>query len=174
MFKAYGKSVGGGILGEKQRGVVVTARVTRGVDVAQHLESARTAEVADLRGVAGVALGGAAVVEVDRGGATLRRLRVRAGVAGRVGNRRRDRGRRAHRDGGEDVWGGLRSGRGQQLQEEAFDGAFCVRLLAGDDPFTAAHYANTAAALATTGFGAVAPLPDDAAVRALLGTVQLT
>ncbi len=38
--------------------------------------------------------------------------------------------------------------------------------LAGDDPFRAADYANVAAALATTGFGAVAPLPDDAAVRA--------
>lgn len=48
---------------------------------------------------------------------------------------------------------------------DCFDGAFAVRVLAGDDPFTAAHYANIAAALATTGFGAVAPLPDDAAVR---------
>ena len=51
---------------------------------------------------------------------------------------------------------------------DCFDGAFCVRLLAGDDPFVAAEYANAAAALATTGYGAVAPLPDDAAVRALL------
>ena len=48
---------------------------------------------------------------------------------------------------------------------DCFDGAFAVRTLAGDDPFTAARYANVAAALATTGFGAVAPLPDDAAVR---------
>lgn len=52
---------------------------------------------------------------------------------------------------------------------DCFDGAFCVRLLAGDDPFAAARYANAAAALATTGFGAVAPLPDDARVRTLLG-----
>lgn len=51
---------------------------------------------------------------------------------------------------------------------DCFDGAFCVRLLAGDDPFAAAAYANAAAGLATTGYGAVAPLPDDAAVRALL------
>ena len=34
--------------------------------------------------------------------------------------------------------------------------------------FSAARYANAAAALATTGFGAVAPLPRDAEVRALL------
>ncbi|HZQ61041.1 MAG TPA: sugar kinase [Casimicrobiaceae bacterium] len=51
---------------------------------------------------------------------------------------------------------------------DCFDGAFCVRLLAGDDPYAAARYANAAAALATTGFGAVAPLPDHAAVQALL------
>ena len=38
--------------------------------------------------------------------------------------------------------------------------------LAGDDAFDAARYANAAAALATTGFGAVAPLPRDADVRA--------
>lgn len=51
---------------------------------------------------------------------------------------------------------------------DCFDGAFNVRLLAGDGPFAAARYANAAAALATTGYGAVAPLPDDAAVRASL------
>jgi 2-dehydro-3-deoxygluconokinase len=50
---------------------------------------------------------------------------------------------------------------------DCFDGAFATRLLAGDDPFTAAGYANIAAALATTGFGAVAPLPRDADVRAV-------
>ena len=38
----------------------------------------------------------------------------------------------------------------------------------GDTPFAAARYANAAAALATTGFGAVAPLPRDAEVRKLL------
>ena len=42
---------------------------------------------------------------------------------------------------------------------DCFDGAFATRLLAGDDPVAAARYANTAAALATTGYGAVAPLP---------------
>jgi 2-dehydro-3-deoxygluconokinase len=51
---------------------------------------------------------------------------------------------------------------------DCFDGAFNVRLLAGDDVFAAARYANAAAALATTGFGAVAPLPRDVDVRALL------
>lgn len=51
---------------------------------------------------------------------------------------------------------------------DCFDGAFAVRMLAGDDPFTAAAYANVAAALATTGFGAVAPLPRDGDVRKLL------
>jgi 2-dehydro-3-deoxygluconokinase len=51
---------------------------------------------------------------------------------------------------------------------DCFDGAFAVRMLSGDDPFTAAGYANTAAALATTGYGAVAPLPRDADVRAVL------
>ena len=52
---------------------------------------------------------------------------------------------------------------------DCFDGAFTARIVGGDDPFAAARYANAAAALATTGFGAVAPLPTDAQVRALLG-----
>ncbi|HTP47941.1 MAG TPA: sugar kinase [Casimicrobiaceae bacterium] len=51
---------------------------------------------------------------------------------------------------------------------DCFDGAFAVRILAGDDPFAAARYANAAAALATTGYGAVAPLPRPPAVEALL------
>ena len=54
---------------------------------------------------------------------------------------------------------------------DCFDGAFVVRMLAGDDAFAAARYANVAAALATTGYGAVAPLPDDAAVRAFHAAV---
>jgi 2-dehydro-3-deoxygluconokinase len=40
--------------------------------------------------------------------------------------------------------------------------------LAGDDPFAAARYANAAAALSTTGYGAVAPIPRPDAVNALL------
>ncbi|PZW38968.1 2-dehydro-3-deoxygluconokinase [Humitalea rosea] len=51
---------------------------------------------------------------------------------------------------------------------DTFAGAFLARTLAGDDPFLAARYANAAAALATTGYGAVAPIPREAAVRALL------
>lgn len=51
---------------------------------------------------------------------------------------------------------------------DCFDGAFAARIVAGEDPFTAARYANAAAALATTGYGAVAPLPRDADVRAQL------
>lgn len=51
---------------------------------------------------------------------------------------------------------------------DCFDGAFATRLLAGDDAFAAARYANAAAALATTGYGAVAPLPRPADVASLL------
>jgi len=42
---------------------------------------------------------------------------------------------------------------------DCFGGAFVARLVAGDDPFAAAQYANTAAALSTQGYGAVAPIP---------------
>jgi 2-dehydro-3-deoxygluconokinase len=51
---------------------------------------------------------------------------------------------------------------------DCFDGAFAARIIAGDDPFAAARYANVAAALATTGYGAVAPLPRAADVARLL------
>jgi 2-dehydro-3-deoxygluconokinase len=51
---------------------------------------------------------------------------------------------------------------------DCFDGAFIARVVAGDDVFTAARYANAAAALATTGYGAVAPLPRRADVERLL------
>jgi len=51
---------------------------------------------------------------------------------------------------------------------DAFAGAFLARASAGDDAVTAARYANAAAALATTGYGAVAPIPREPAVRALL------
>ncbi|TDH64085.1 sugar kinase [Dankookia rubra] len=55
---------------------------------------------------------------------------------------------------------------------DAFAGALLARLLAGDAPVEAATYANACAALSTTGYGAVAPLPRPDAVRALLrGTV---
>lgn len=51
---------------------------------------------------------------------------------------------------------------------DTFVGAFLARHLAGDNPVVAARYANAAAALATTGYGAVAPIPRPEAVRALL------
>jgi len=41
-------------------------------------------------------------------------------------------------------------------------------LVAGLDPFSAARYANIAAALSTTGYGAVAPIPTAAQVRSRL------
>ncbi len=53
---------------------------------------------------------------------------------------------------------------------DCFCGAALARLAAGDSIFAAARYANAAAALATTGFGAVAPLPRPDAVRQLLAT----
>ncbi|SLN39981.1 sugar kinase [Ruegeria meonggei] len=51
---------------------------------------------------------------------------------------------------------------------DTFDGAFLARIVAGDDPFEAARYANGAAALATLGYGAVAPMPTREAVSAFL------
>ncbi|MEM5437115.1 sugar kinase [Paraburkholderia diazotrophica] len=51
---------------------------------------------------------------------------------------------------------------------DCFGGAFIARIVAGDDPFAAARYANVAAALSTQGFGAVAPIPDRATVEKLL------
>ncbi|MDR5787207.1 MULTISPECIES: sugar kinase [Caballeronia] len=51
---------------------------------------------------------------------------------------------------------------------DCFGGAFIARIVAGDDPFAAARYANVAAALSTQGFGAVAPIPrKDEVERAL-------
>jgi 2-dehydro-3-deoxygluconokinase len=47
-------------------------------------------------------------------------------------------------------------------------GACLARLAAGDSLWEAARYANAAAALSTTGWGAVAPLPGPDAVRALM------
>ena len=55
---------------------------------------------------------------------------------------------------------------------DCYCGATLARLAAGDGLFEAARYANVAAALATTDFGAVAPLPRPAAVRALLRKIS--
>ena len=51
---------------------------------------------------------------------------------------------------------------------DCFDGAFVARLAAGDSIFEAARYANAAAALTTTGYSAIAPIPHPDAVRKLL------
>lgn len=48
---------------------------------------------------------------------------------------------------------------------DTFGGAFVARRLAGDGLREAGAYAAVAAALSTEGFGAVAPIPDAAAVR---------
>jgi 2-dehydro-3-deoxygluconokinase len=52
---------------------------------------------------------------------------------------------------------------------DCFCGSTLARLAAGDGLVEAARYANAAAALSTTGFGAVAPVPRAEAVRGLLG-----
>jgi 2-dehydro-3-deoxygluconokinase len=52
---------------------------------------------------------------------------------------------------------------------DAYDGAFLAEYLRAGDPFRAGRFANAAAALSTTGYGAVAPLPRRAAVLAALG-----
>jgi 2-dehydro-3-deoxygluconokinase len=51
---------------------------------------------------------------------------------------------------------------------DCFDGALIARLSAGSTLVEAARYANAAAALTTTGFGAVAPIPRPDAVHSLL------
>ena len=55
---------------------------------------------------------------------------------------------------------------------DCFCGACLARLAAGDSLWDAARYANAAAALSTTGFGAVAPLPRPDAVRTLLAAAK--
>jgi 2-dehydro-3-deoxygluconokinase len=54
---------------------------------------------------------------------------------------------------------------------DTFGGAFVARLAAGDAPVAAARYANAAAALSTQGYGAVAPIPRAADVRAALAAI---
>jgi 2-dehydro-3-deoxygluconokinase len=51
---------------------------------------------------------------------------------------------------------------------DCFDGALIARLCAGDAFAEAARYANAAAALTTTGFGAIAPIPRPDAIHSLL------
>ncbi len=53
---------------------------------------------------------------------------------------------------------------------DCFDGAFLARTIAGDAPWTAARYAAHAAALSTTGYGAVDPIPHTTAVIDAMGS----
>lgn len=53
---------------------------------------------------------------------------------------------------------------------DCFCGTCLARIAAGDTIWQAARYANAAAALSTTGFGAVAPLPRPEAVRRLMAS----
>lgn len=52
---------------------------------------------------------------------------------------------------------------------DVLTGSFLARILAGDEPETAARYAIAAASLSTREFGAVAPIPRTREVRAALG-----
>ncbi len=51
---------------------------------------------------------------------------------------------------------------------DTFDGAFLAEYLNARDPMQAGRYANAAAALSTTGYGAVAPMPKREAVLKVL------
>lgn len=51
---------------------------------------------------------------------------------------------------------------------DTFDGAYLAEFLATGDPFKAALYANTAAALSTRGYGAVDPMPRRSEVLAAM------
>jgi 2-dehydro-3-deoxygluconokinase len=53
---------------------------------------------------------------------------------------------------------------------DTFGGSFVTRLLRGDDLATAGRYAAVAAALSTTGFGAVAPIPKAEQVKMALAS----
>ena len=52
---------------------------------------------------------------------------------------------------------------------DTFNGAFLSEWLRKDDPFAAAEYANAAAALSTTNYGAVDSIPNRDEVKAFLG-----
>lgn len=55
---------------------------------------------------------------------------------------------------------------------DCFDGAFVARLAEGDSLDDAARYANAAAALTTTGYTAIDPIPRPDAIRALLAAAR--
>jgi 2-dehydro-3-deoxygluconokinase len=88
-----------------------------------------------------------------------RRVALKLGAQGAIGS---DGGRRqtvpGHRVQAVDATGA----------GDCFAGSLLARLTAGDDFWQAIAYANAAAALTCTGYGAVAPLPRPADVRRLL------
>ena len=55
---------------------------------------------------------------------------------------------------------------------DCFDGSILARLAAGADAVSAARWASAAAALTTTGFGAVAPLPTAAQVASFMENLR--
>ena len=55
---------------------------------------------------------------------------------------------------------------------DTFCGSFLARILAGDAPEQAARYANVAAALKCTGYGAVAPIPRPDQVLTAIGPID--
>ena len=55
---------------------------------------------------------------------------------------------------------------------DCFSGAFLTRFLAGNAPAEALRYANAAAALTTTGYGAVAPIPNRTSVEAFVDSLN--
>lgn len=55
---------------------------------------------------------------------------------------------------------------------DCFSGAFLTQYLASAGPEKALHYANAAAALTTTGYGAVAPIPHRQKVEAYLASLS--
>lgn len=55
---------------------------------------------------------------------------------------------------------------------DCFDGVYLARRAAGEEPVAAARWASAAAALATTGYGAVAPLPSRARVQELMESAE--
>jgi 2-dehydro-3-deoxygluconokinase len=55
---------------------------------------------------------------------------------------------------------------------DCFDGAFLAEYVRRGDPFAAARFANVAAALSTSGYGAVAPLPRRADVEAAIAAAE--
>ena len=52
---------------------------------------------------------------------------------------------------------------------DTFDGAFLSEWIRSDDPFSAAEYANAAAAISTTNYGAVDSIPNRDEVKEFLG-----